>query len=120
VREDTERGRVYIPGEDMERFGVTREDLLTGRRTSAFGRMMEFEGDRARKYYDESRPLIAMVHAGSRSSLWALITIYSQLLERIRKSNYDVLEKRIRLSALEKSFIVLRAMVGRTGTENRA
>ena len=120
VREDTERGRVYIPGEDMERFGVTREDLLTGRRTSAFGRMMEFEGDRARKYYDESRPLIAMVHAGSRSSLWALITIYSQLLERIRKSNYDVFEKRIRLSALEKSFIVLRAMVGRTGTENRA
>jgi phytoene synthase len=81
--------------------------------------MMEFEGARARKYYDESRPLIEMVHAGSRSSLWALITIYSRLLERIRKSNYDVFEKRIRLSALEKSFIVLRAMVGRTGTENR-
>jgi phytoene synthase len=120
VREDAERDRVYIPGEDMERFGVTPENLRAGRRTPEFARMMEFEGARARKYYDESRPLIEMVHAGSRSSLWALITIYSRLLERIRKSNYDVFEKRIRLSALEKSFIVLRAMVGRTGTNYRA
>lgn len=120
VREDAERDRIYIPSDDLERFGVTREDLRAGRKTDGFGRMMAFEEERARRYYNEARPLIGMVDAGSRSSLWALITIYSQLLERIRKSNFDVFEKRIRLSAIEKSFIVLRAMAGRTGTDSRA
>jgi phytoene synthase len=112
VREDAERDRIYLPAEDLARFGVTAEDLREGRRTESFARMMDFEAARARRYYDESRPLIGLVHKGSRSSLWALITIYSNLLERIRKSNYDVLARRIRLSTLEKSFIVLRAMWG--------
>ena len=74
--------------------------------------MMDFEAARARRYYDESRPLLNLIHKRSRSSLWALITIYSTLLDRIRQSNYDVLARRIRLSTFEKSFIVLRAMWG--------
>lgn len=113
VREDAGNDRVYLPEEDLVRFGVTREDLREGRRSEAFARMMEFEGARARRYYDESRPLLDLVHRASRSSLWALITIYSSLLERIRKSNYDVLSRRIRLSALEKSVIVVRAFAMR-------
>jgi phytoene synthase len=112
VREDAENNRVYLPAEDLTRFGVTAEELRTGRRTDAFARLMEFEAARARGYYNESRPLLNMVHKRSKSSLWALITIYSNLLDRIRQSNYDVLSRRIRLSTFEKSFIVLRAMVG--------
>jgi phytoene synthase len=112
VREDAGRDRIYLPAEDLERFGVTTEDLRQGRRTESFARMMDFEAARARHYYDESRPLLKLVHKGSRSSLWALITIYSNLLDRIRKSNYDVLSRRIRLSTFEKSCIVLRAMCG--------
>jgi phytoene synthase len=112
VREDAGLNRIYLPEEDLERFGVTVEDLREGRKTEAFARMMDFEAARARRYYDESRPLLGLVHKGSRSSLWALITIYSSLLDRIRKSNYDVLSRRIRLSTFEKSFIVLRAMCG--------
>jgi 15-cis-phytoene synthase len=112
VREDAGLNRIYLPEEDLERFGVTTEDLREGRKTEAFARMMDFEAARARSYYDESRPLLHLVHKGSRSSLWALITIYSSLLDRIRKSNYDVLSRRIRLSTFEKSFIVLRAMCG--------
>ena len=112
VREDAERDRIYIPQEDLTRFGVTAEDLREGRKTEAFARMMDFEAARARRYYDESRPLLNLVHQRSRSSLWALITIYSRLLDRIRQSNYDVLERRIRLSTFEKSFIVLRAIWG--------
>jgi len=112
VREDAALDRIYLPEEDLERFGVTAEDLRQGRQTDAFARMMDFEAARARRYYDESRPLLGLVHKGSRSSLWALITIYSNLLDRIRKSNYDVLSRRIRLSTFEKSFIVLRAMCG--------
>ena len=112
VREDAERGRVYIPQEDLTRFGVTPEDLREGRNREAFARMMDFEAARARRYYDESRPLLNLIHKRSRSSLWALITIYSTLLDRIRQSNYDVLARRIRLSTFEKSFIVLRAIWG--------
>ncbi|HEY3838714.1 MAG TPA: squalene/phytoene synthase family protein, partial [Bryobacteraceae bacterium] len=112
VREDAENNRVYLPEEDLFRFGVTAEELRTGNRTEAFARLMDFEATRARSYYDQSRPLLNLVHKRSRSSLWALITIYSSLLDRIRQSNYDVLSRRIRLSTFEKSCIVLRAMVG--------
>jgi phytoene synthase len=112
VREDAENNRIYLPEEDLQRFGVSADDLREGRRTESFARVMDFEAKRARAYYDESRPLLNLVHKGSRSSLWALITIYSRLLERIRKSNYDVLSRRIRLSTMEKSLIVLRAMCG--------
>jgi 15-cis-phytoene synthase len=108
VREDSELGRQYLPTEDLSRFHV---DLAKPAATPDFVRLMEFEANRARKYYEESAPLLQMVHAKSRSSLWALITIYSSLLEHIRKSNYDVLSRRISLSSLEKSWIVMRAML---------
>jgi phytoene synthase len=111
VREDAEHGRVYLPAEDLARFGVTAEDFAQGRRSEGFTRLMEFEAGRAREYYEESRPLVEMVHEKSRSSLWALITIYSELLDRIRDSEFDVLSRRVRLSNLEKCWIVARAMV---------
>jgi 15-cis-phytoene synthase len=107
VREDEGLGRQYLPFEDLVRFGVT---TLT-EPTDNFRRLMEFEATRARSYYNEAAPLIQMVHKRSRGSLWALITIYSRLLERIRKSNYDVLTQRIRLSTAQKSWIVLQAFV---------
>jgi phytoene synthase len=104
VREDLDRGRIYLPQEDLIRFGVS--DLQAGK---PFIDLMRFEAARARAYYQESQPLLGMVHARSRSSLWALIEIYSRLLAKIEASNYDVLSRRIALSSLEKSWIVLRA-----------
>ena len=113
VREDAENSRVYLPAEDLERFGVTREDLKALDSSPQFLRLMTFEAERAREYYNQSRDLIGMVDRRSRSSLWALITIYSNLLERIRASNYDVLSRRIALSKWEKSWIVVRAALSR-------
>ena len=107
VREDDGLGRRYLPAEDLRRFGVS---ALT-EPTDNFRHLMEFEATRAREYYEESAPLLQMVHKRSRGSLWALITIYSRLLERIRKANYDVLSRRISLSAAQKSWIVLQALV---------
>jgi phytoene synthase len=111
IREDADRGRIYLPAEDLERFGVSPAELREGRRSERFVELMRFEAGRARAYYDESQPLIGMVDRRSRSSLWALIEIYSRLLRRIEQTNYDVLDRRVRLSALEKSWIVLRAML---------
>ena len=106
VREDAELGRVYLPSEDLMRFGVSPDDLKAGERTDAFLRLMDFEAARARSYYEESRPLIAMVDRRSRSSLWVLMTIYSRLLDKIRATNYDVLTHRVSLSTWEKLRIV--------------
>jgi 15-cis-phytoene synthase len=112
IREDAERGRIYLPMEDLGRFGVTEADLKAGRRDEPFLRLMTFEAERARAYYNESRPLLDLIHPRSRASLWALIAIYSRLLERIEGSNYDVFRRRVRLPLWEKSWIVWRALVG--------
>ena len=111
IREDLERGRIYLPREDLERYGVAEEDLRAGRRTAAFLELMRFEAARARKYYAESQPLLELIHPRSRRSLWALIAIYSSLLERIEGSGFDVFAKRVRLSAIQKSWIVVRAFM---------
>jgi phytoene synthase len=104
VREDLENHRVYIPEEDIRKFGA---DLAT--HDERFVRLMSFEAERADAYYNESRPLIALVHPRSRPSLWALIEIYRRLLARIERSNFDVLEKRIRVPTWEKLSILASA-----------
>jgi phytoene synthase len=100
VKEDQERGRIYLPKEDRDRYPDLR-DLLA------------FEASRARKYYTESEPLIGLVHRESRASLWALIEIYRRLLDRIEQSHFDVMSRRIGLSTAEKIGIVARAMLMR-------
>ena len=104
IREDAGNQRVYIPAEDIQRFHA---DLQ--RYDARFIELMRFESERARSYYAESRPLINMVHKRSRPSLWALIEIYSRLLDRIERSNFDVLSRRIRVPAWEKMAIVAQA-----------
>jgi phytoene synthase len=112
IHEDAGLGRVYLPSEDLARFGVSPEDLKSAHRTDAFDHLMEFEIARARNYYDESAPLIDLIHEESRGSLRALIAIYHGLLERIAESPSDVLIRRISLPAIEKTWIVLRSAAG--------
>jgi phytoene synthase len=109
IREDAGLGRVYLPAEDLERFGVSANDLRLGRKTEQFGRLMEFEVERARSYYRESAPLLGYVPRDTRRAMWALIAIYSTLLDRVSESGYDVLMRRISLSAPDKILIVGRA-----------
>jgi len=111
IREDAERGRVYLPAEDLVRFGVATEDLRIGRRTPELRELLRFEAARARAFYNESLPLLDLIHPRSRRSLWALIAIYSRLLERIEARDYDVFTRRVRLSPVEKSWIVARALM---------
>ncbi len=110
IKEDAERGRVYVPAEDLRRFGVSEWTY-----DEAFLRMMEFEASRAKAYYTESRPLLEMVGKQSRASLWALMEIYSRLLSRIEASGFDVLRKRIRLSSAEKAWILVQALARERG-----
>jgi len=104
VREDSANHRIYIPQEDTARFGA---DL--SKRDEHFVRLMSFEAGRARAFYDESRPLLDLVHKRSRPSLWALIEIYRRLLARIERSNFDVLARRVRVPTWEKLAILVSA-----------
>ena len=90
---------------------MAEEQLAAGERRQGLLRLMGFEAARARAYYDEAMPLVDMVHRRSRPSLRALISIYSRLLERIERKNYDVFSERVSLSPLEKSWLVLRAII---------
>jgi phytoene synthase len=105
VREDTQKNRVYLPAEDLERFGVS----MPFWRDQAFLNLMEFEAQRAREYYRESAPLVEMIDAKSRASLRALIGIYSRLLARIVDSDYDVLARRIRVPTWQKLWLLVSA-----------
>ncbi len=111
IREDAARGRIYLPLEDLRRFGVTEEQLGSGEGGAELLRLMSFEAARARSYFDRSMPLVNMVRRRSRPALRALIGIYSRLLDRIERRNYDVFSARVSLSGLEKSWVVLRALI---------
>jgi phytoene synthase len=106
VREDSENNRIYSPSADIRKF-----DADLAKRDDGFLRLMRFEAERARGYYDESRPLIELVSVRSRPSLWALIEIYRRLLDRLEQSNFDVLARRIRVPTWEKLAILARAML---------
>ena len=114
VCEDAGRGRVYLPAEDLERFGVDADKLCAGTPPAEFKKLMAFEADRARGFYRESQPLVGMVHQRSRPALRALIGIYSRLLERIVEGGFDV-SRRVKLSVVEKAWVVVKAWLGRNG-----
>jgi phytoene synthase len=92
------------PLEDIRRF-----DADLAKRDESFIGLLSFEAERARRYYDESSPLVELVHKRSRASLWALIQIYRRLLDRIQRSRFDVLSRRIRVPTWEKIGILVSA-----------
>ncbi|MDZ7638356.1 MAG: phytoene/squalene synthase family protein [Bryobacterales bacterium] len=112
VKEDAENGRVYLPEEDLRRFGVTTRDLCSGAPSEAFRALMQFEAARAWSYYRESFPLVSLTARSGRACLSALIGIYSNLLRAIERANFDVLSRRIRLSAGAKLLILLKSLLG--------
>ncbi|MBE7542029.1 MAG: phytoene/squalene synthase family protein [Bryobacteraceae bacterium] len=105
VREDFENQRVYLPADELRHFGVHRLDQPS----PELRELLRFQGRRARQYYDDARPLLHLVHHDSRPALWALMEIYRRLLHRIEQSDYDVLSHRVRLSTLEKVWILAQA-----------
>ena len=109
IREDGERGRVYIPTEDLRTFGVTREDLLQGRGGEAFNRLMRFQIERAESFYEQSRPLEKLISRDARPTLAAMTEIYHRLLVKVAAEPECVLRFRVSLSMWSKLSIGWRA-----------
>ena len=108
VKEDAGLGRVYLPAEDLKRFGVEEADIMNSRTTPQFLELMKFEADRAREYYRKARPLLDMIEPDSRGTLAVMMAIYGGILDKIVAKNYAVFDEKIRLSTAEKLWIMLR------------
>ncbi|MGA8030024.1 MAG: phytoene/squalene synthase family protein [Bryobacteraceae bacterium] len=113
VREDAELGRVYLPREDLDRFGVPADQLRSGKEDDRFRELMRFEADRARVFFEESARLNELIAPKSRRSLWALREIYLRLLSRIERADYSVLSRRINVPTHAKIALLLRAFLKR-------
>ena len=111
IPEDLEMGRVYLPQEDLERFGCTEDDLRRGIVTDAFKNLMAFEVERSHKFYQKALPLLPLIHPSSRACLAAMIKIYWQNLHEIERRNYNVFGPKIRLPAWKKLAIAAGAMI---------
>ncbi|MHB9037918.1 MAG: phytoene/squalene synthase family protein [Armatimonadota bacterium] len=111
VKEDAERGRVYIPEEDLWAFDYSTEDLMNGVHDDRFLRLMRFETHRAHDFYGAALPLVPMVHGSGRPGLCAMIEIYSSILDRIDKSPCDVLEGQVSLPTTQKLSIAAKALI---------
>jgi phytoene synthase len=110
LREDAQRGRVYLPTEDLQRFGVSPEALTTGNADAAFDRLMRFQIDRARGYYAASTDLDRFITPNCRPTSWAIMRIYEKLLDKIERDPRKVLQKRVSLNLATKVGVALRAL----------
>jgi len=108
VKADLEMGRVYLPQEDLERFGCTKNDLA-GPLTQGVQALLEFEAERAWRFYEEGVALVGQIDPDSRATLWALVRTYSTLLVRMEERNFDVFTARVSLSSAEKVQYLLTA-----------
>ncbi len=102
VGEDSRRGRIYLPLEDLASFGVSESDILEGRVSDRFIRLMRFEMERARALYRLSDDGTARLPGRSRMAVKLARVLYSRILERIEELGYDVFRKRARTSGAEK------------------
>lgn len=102
VREDAERGRIYLPQEDLRRFGCREETVRSGQADGPFRALMAFEATRARAYFASGRRLLPLLDARSRMCVNVLQGVYFEILRRIERRRFDVLSQRVSLSGSEK------------------
>jgi phytoene synthase len=114
IKEDARRGRIYIPAEDLRRFGYTEEDLLACRYTPEFVNLMRFECDRASSYFDVARAALGNEDKRFFFAARIMWSIYAHTLERIKRSNYNVFERRISVPGLLKVLITFRYWLSNT------
>ena len=107
IKQDAKRGRIYIPLEDLQQFGLTEQDIIDNVYDDRFRSLMKFEVDRAREYYRKAKEALAEDDKPLFTAARIMGNIYYLLLRRIERVNYDVYSKRIRLSTALKFAVVM-------------
>jgi phytoene synthase len=105
---DLEQGRLYLPAEDMARFGVEEDDLRAGRMTESVRALIRFECERARYYYRSDAAELPSADARSLVADEIMGGIYFGILRRIERAGYDVFRRRIRVPRPVRALIALR------------
>jgi phytoene synthase len=112
VGEDVRRGRIYLPQDELARFGVTEADILHGRHTPAFRALMAFQAARAREHYARAfAHLPARDRKAQRAGL-IMAAIYRDLLDQIEKDDFSVLDRRTVLTPPRKLWLALKTWLG--------
>jgi len=109
VGSDADRGRIYLPQDDLKRFGVEESDVLVKRLTPHFRRLMAFEARRARDYYREASVLPTAEERPALRAAEIMRAIYENVLDRIEKKNYNVFDGRIRVPTPMKLWLATQA-----------
>jgi 15-cis-phytoene synthase len=117
IKEDASMGRIYIPAEDLVRSNLTAANFASSvlqdpaQAQQQLRPVLEYEAERARKYYESAKWLMELIDEDSRAALWVLVEIYSRLLQKITDRNYDVLTERVRLTLWEKLKVLSRGFL---------
>ncbi|MGC1618461.1 MAG: squalene synthase HpnC [Candidatus Acidiferrum sp.] len=118
AHDDHALGRVYLPEDDLARYGVFPQDFGKSEATLGVRELLRFEADRAWQCYEEGAELFGLIDPESRSALWLLAHTYSALLARIESLDFAVFGERVRLSKPEKMLFIAKARFGRLSEEN--
>jgi phytoene synthase len=111
LAEDAARGRIYLPQEDLDRFGYSAADLLSGVRNERFRRLMAFEIERNERLYAEGAQVERWLAPRERCVFASMTTVYRALLAEIKRRDGDVLSARVRLSPWRKVRIATKCVL---------
>lgn len=106
VGEDLDRDRIYIPGDDLESFKITEEELFRHEVSEKFIDLIKFQIERARHYYKESEKGVPMLNKDSRLPVLLAKENYSRILNKIEENQYQIFNRRAYLNATEKFSIL--------------
>jgi 15-cis-phytoene synthase len=110
IREDLARGRVYLPEEDLARFGL--DGRLGEADAEAVANLIRFEAKRAREWFGRGLPLLPMLDGRSASCVSAMTGIYRRILARLERHPEDTLRRRVALPTWEKAWVAARSLAG--------
>jgi len=102
VKEDAELGRIYLPQDEIRRFGYSEQELLAGVYNEPFRRLMSFQAERAWEYHRRGQRLLPLLDVRARACTATMQGIYREVLQRIEANDYDVFESRVSLSGRAK------------------
>ncbi|HVE64056.1 MAG TPA: phytoene/squalene synthase family protein [Mycobacteriales bacterium] len=111
VGEDLQRGRIYLPLEDLQAFGVDREHLARGVVDGPIRRLLAFEISRTREIFRAARPGVRLLHSTSRDCIETALTLYGGILDEVEAADYQVLDRRVSVGLPRRAAVAGRGIV---------
>ncbi|NHZ91432.1 presqualene diphosphate synthase HpnD [Massilia sp. CCM 8733] len=111
VGEDARKGRIYLPVNELQQFGVTAADLLNARHSDKFENLMRFQTERAQKVYDDAFALLPKEDRRAQRPGLMMAAIYRTVLDEIERDKFHVLNQRISLTPLRKLWLAWKTYI---------